>query len=100
MSGHDFIDWPHKTTHEIVCDQVAVTPHDWMPSATRGSGVGQTCDGALTSGLWNACANAEGSPESPPLGRIAAQWTRWPNVKPREAAERRSGPRNNWSTTR
>lgn len=31
---------------------------------------------------------------------IAVQWTRWPNVKPREAAERRSGPRNNWSTTR
>lgn len=42
-----------------------VVAHDWIPAASRGFSVGQTCDGALTSGLWNAGANDEGSLQPP-----------------------------------
>lgn len=104
MSGHDIADEPHETTHEMVIDCVrgGVDGHaasstgcvkyeaGWCPPAS--------C--ALDTSMGDARTPAAGIKPGPLTQSIAVQWVRWPNVKPREAAERRSGPRNNWSTTR
>jgi len=66
MSGHDIADEAHETTHELV----------WTTEFRGMCGQTPPCSN---------CADV----------RIPVQWTRWPNVKPREvpATERRQGPR-------
>lgn len=112
MSGHDFIDWPHETAHEVVIDCVrgGVEGH-----ATANEGAAYSNAQANVSLHRSGLSCTHGSPgprvesgiaaagvESGPLTHsIAVQWTRWPLVdelRAKPARERRTGPRNNGST--
>jgi hypothetical protein len=55
----------------------AAQEHDRMPSAGGGTGVGQTDDGALTSGPGMRARNAEGSPPvaAAPNEPVASDWS-------------------------
>jgi hypothetical protein len=85
MSGHDFIDWPHEPTHQMVWD---------MGEGAHMAGAGRTPLPPSHVHLEHITASGNGSLRA--LPHVSpVQWTRWPNVKPREvpATERRQGPR-------
>jgi len=105
MSGHDIADKPHETTHEMVWD-MGDTAHmagegrkPLPPSHVHREHITASVDGSLR-GIPHVSECRGSCGQKPPCSncadvRIPVQWTRWPNVKPREvpATERRQGPR-------
>jgi len=62
---YEALDLAEQNAAETPKLEMQAVRHGRMPSASGGTGVGHTDDGALTSDPGNACANAEGNPAPP-----------------------------------